>query len=126
MSCYFRLVIDPAVGDLRFLDTPRDSSDNETDIWAFTTCKEYPLRAAPLIVPIGQAGRAARFNFGAFDTPVVDPRMGALLKSLAPQDVQLIPAVADDGTELTILNVALVPHLWVMSGREAAGSNRRD
>lgn len=97
--------MDPAVGDLWFLGKPRDSSGNAIYIWAFTTCKEFPVPAAPVMIPIGEPGRDARFNFGAFDTPVVDPPMGALLKSLAPDDVQLIPAVADDGTELTILNV---------------------
>ena len=105
MSEYFRLVVDPELRGTWFLDTPVTRQGASVDVWAFVTCKEYRAHSCALRLPVGQPGRVPEFTFGALGMPVVTPLLGDRLQSLVPSDVQMIPARADNGTPVSILNV---------------------
>ncbi|SRR6266487_2050344 len=100
---YYRVLKDREVADLCFFGEPRDVS-GEIDARRFTRCERYGEPPKPLQIPIVEPGNKPDFAFGAFDLPVVSPRLGRRLQDLAPDAVELIPAIADDA-EREILNV---------------------
>jgi hypothetical protein len=100
---YYRVLRDSAVTDLCFLGAPLDSSGT-IDARRFTDCEKFGAPGESLKIPVVEHGRRPEFAFGAFDMPVVAPQLGNRLRDLAPEAVELIPAIAG-GTECHILNV---------------------
>ena len=105
MVGYSRVLFDSAVSDLWFLGEPMSHSGEAIDARRFTACERFGTIDEPLRLPIQQSGRAARLTFGSFDMPVVDRALGASFAAAASGDVELVPAIAEDGSELSIANV---------------------
>jgi hypothetical protein len=98
-------MLDSTVADLWFLGEPLGPDGSEIDARRFTESEPFGPVAQPLVLPIAQAGRAARLTFAAFDMPVVDKALAESFALAAGDDIELVPAVAEDGTELMIANV---------------------
>lgn len=75
------------------------------DYWAYSrgeSCK----RTEPVPCRIDDPGEPADFNTDAITaTPIVSQRLGELLESIAPSEIQLIPARLDAPGKWAILNV---------------------
>lgn len=96
-------MFDGSVSDLWFLGEPIGPDGKEIDARRFTDSFEpFGPVAQPLRLPINQPGRRARLNFAAFDMPVVDKALGSAFALAAGGDIELVPAIAEDGTELMI------------------------
>lgn len=105
MIGYSRVLVDSSVEDLWFLGKPTDPSGTGIDARRFTACKPFGPVAEPLRLSIQRPGRAARLTFGSFDMPVVDQQLGDTFAAVAGGDIELVAAIAEDGTELSIANV---------------------
>lgn len=98
-------MFDSKVPDLWFLGEPFAADGEQIDARRFTDCEAFGQIAQPLRLPIDEAGRAPRLSFGAFDMPVVDKELGEAFALAAGSDIELVPAIAEDGSELMIVNV---------------------
>lgn len=105
MTGYSRILVDSSVEDLWFLGEPSNSDGEELDARIFTTCRPFGKTQSPLLLPIEKRGRPVPLSFGAFDMPVASRTLGDSFALAAGGDVELVPAVAEDGTELSIVNV---------------------
>jgi hypothetical protein len=105
MVGYSRVLVDSAVSDLWFLGQPVSYSGEAIDPRRFTACQRFGPVDQPLRLPIQRTGRAARLTFGSFDMPIVDRALGAAFSATAGDDVELVPAITKDGTQLSIANV---------------------
>jgi hypothetical protein len=105
MDSYSRVLVDSAVRDLWFLGKPIQPDAKSMDARRFTSCERVGAVDLPLWLPIERPGRPARLTLGAFDMPVADRALAASLDEAAGSDIQLVPAIAQDGTELAIVNV---------------------
>jgi len=91
---YYRIVADPTCTDRWYLDEPVDVNGCAVDAREFTGALYYrgpALSSIPIQVP----GRRVAFNLGAFDMPVVSEEIGRVIKRIAGDDVQQIPAHID-------------------------------
>lgn len=112
MARLFRLVFDSAttegewqLGIMQAALPNGELTDQLYSAGMFTQGK-YVNVTTNLILPIFSPGESNEFHFGASLMPVVSPRIGSLIESLAPNDVQRIPVrveSCDDPYE--ILNV---------------------
>lgn len=102
---YSRVLVDSTVGDLWFLGGPYLSDGRAVDARLFTRCETFANVYEHLSLPIQRPGRVGRLTFGAFDMPVVDRALADSFSAGAGNDIQLVPAAAEDGTELFIVNV---------------------
>lgn len=105
MAGYSRVLVDSAVGDLWFLGEPVTHSGEVIDARRFTACQRFGPVDEPLRLPIQHLGRRAQLTFAAFDMPVVDRALGASIFEAVGDDVELVSAIAEDGSELSIVNV---------------------
>jgi hypothetical protein len=105
MVVYSRVLVDSAIPDLWFLGQPVSHSGEVIDARRFTACARFGPVDEPLRLPILRTGRTARLTFGAFDMPVVDRALGVSFSAAADGDVEPVPAIAEDGSELSIANV---------------------
>lgn len=89
---YFALRQDVYVPERWYLDEPTDSHGREVeDIWQFT--EGHPVQwEGPLRVPVHRPGRPLDFSTTSVGTtPIVHPKVAAVFRDLAPEDVQLLP-----------------------------------
>jgi hypothetical protein len=105
MVAYSRVLVDGSIGDLWFLGKPVEPSGAAIDARRFTACEPFGPVVEPLRLSIQRPGRVARLTFGPFDMPVVDQQLSDAFAAAADRDVELVSAIAEDGTELSIVNV---------------------
>ena len=105
MVVYARVIVGSAITDLWFLGQPVSHSGEAIDARRFTACARFGPVDEPVRLAIRQSGRPARLTFGAFDMLVVDRALGVSFCAAAGGDVELVPAIAEDGSELSIANV---------------------
>lgn len=90
MPAWYRLEDDGRSGQW-FLGDPRDAQGRALDPRMFTS--GHPVEVAgPVTLAIKKPGFPVDVSLAAFDTPVVSRRVGALLETLAPDDIQQIDA----------------------------------
>ncbi|MFP2897788.1 imm11 family protein [Corallococcus sp. 4LFB] len=87
---YFRLLDDVIIPGRWELGIPRDAQGDEVDDpWMFREGQPVPPQQ-PLSIPVEHPGTPLDFSLAGFSTPVVHPRVAALLSELAAQDIQLV------------------------------------
>lgn len=90
MPAWYRLEDDGRPGKW-FLGAPRDAHGHALDPGVFNRGEAVDV-PGPVVLAVKQHGFPVDVSLAAFDTPVVSRRVGALLETLAPDDVQQVPA----------------------------------
>jgi hypothetical protein len=102
---FFKLRDDMELPRRWHLDTPIDSQGRKVFDWDFT--KGTPVKVAGrLKIPIQSAGKPLDFSEAGTLIPVVHVKVASMLSSLAPDDVQLIPAEIEGQPEQYLILVA--------------------
>ncbi len=102
---FFRVVDNPAVGDLWFPDEPLSEDGLEIDSREFTQGRPY-VGPPPCRVPLAQQGRPTEFTLAAFDMPIISQRVGRMLDDFCHAGIQRFPvAVGPFSSGYEILNV---------------------
>lgn len=87
---YFRLLDDVIIPGRWELGIPLDAQGDEVDDPSmFREGHPVPPQQA-LSIPVEHPGTPLDFSLAGFSTPVVHPRVAALLSELAAQDIQLV------------------------------------
>jgi uncharacterized protein DUF1629 len=102
---FFQLHDDVSVPCRWHLDTPVDSKGREVNDWSFKTGKSLRIKGR-LKIPVEIAGRPLDFSEAGLMVPVVHVKVAAVLKELAPNDVQLIPADIEGQPDQYLILVA--------------------
>ncbi|NOK05991.1 MULTISPECIES: DUF1629 domain-containing protein [Myxococcus] len=105
---FYDLGIDVYVPERWYFSDPRSPAGEEIgDIWQFTEGRPVELNER-LRVPLSRPGRALDFTTaGAGRTPIVSERVAAVLREMAPDDVQLFPVdVESESASYFLLNIA--------------------
>ncbi|MBI2390283.1 MAG: hypothetical protein HYV09_11900 [Deltaproteobacteria bacterium] len=93
MPAWYRIEDDGRTGRW-FLGDPHDARGHSLEPCVFTAGAPVQV-AEPVTLAIKQKGFPVDVSLAAFDTPVVTRRVGALLETLAPDDVQRVRARID-------------------------------
>src|SRR5215212_6883864 len=91
---FYRVVVDPSIGDGWFLGEPFDGAGNKVDAQIFTYGRAVEI-GAPLVLPISEEGEPLDFLLAAFDMPVVTAAVAEMIESIAGDAVQRIPVVVE-------------------------------
>ncbi len=107
--CYYRLLL---TNDDGWVVSPKARFDDGSglDPWAYRRCIRVD-DPRPIPFEVIQEGRRQDFNVTPFSPTVVSRRMAETIASIAPDDVQRLPAAVDgeeDG-EWEVLNVLACP-----------------
>ncbi|RKH05617.1 imm11 family protein [Corallococcus carmarthensis] len=103
---YFRLLDDVTIPGRWELGIALDAGGNEVDDpWMFREGRTAPPRQA-LRIPVEHPGTPLDFSLAGFSTPVVHPRVAAVLLELAAQDIQLVPVAVQGHAEPYAILVA--------------------
>lgn len=106
---YFRIVDDMEVQEKWHLGEPLDSCGVELDARLFTEGRSVVVEGDGLVVPRRRDGRELQFTLAAFDMPVIHSSVAAVVKRVAGQSVECIPARVEGSQELYyVMNVVRV------------------
>lgn len=107
MTAWYRLEDDGRPGRW-FLGAPRDARGRPLDPAVFTLGEPVVVEG-PVQLCIKQLGFPVDLSLAPFDVPIVSRRVGALLETLAPDDVQTVPARIE-GVRVAV-DILVVRHL---------------
>lgn len=105
---FFRLAIDVYVAGRWYLGEPLTLAEQELeDVWMFGYGHPVQL-TEPLRVPVDRPGKPLAFDTaGVGQTPILNARVAAVFRELAPRDVQLFPVEVQGQAEpYWLMNVA--------------------
>lgn len=107
-SAYYCLSDDMTTGNRWFLKGPLDRRGARLDPRLFTY-REPVECDAPLYIPLRRPGRQLDFTLADFDMPVLRSSLARELQALAPESIQLFPAVVEGSNDsFHIVNVVSV------------------
>jgi hypothetical protein len=90
-----------------WLDAPKQHSGSPLSVWEFTSGK-WVNPDRKFVIPILEHGTPLELTFTAFDTPVVNDRVAEVFRTFAADEVQILPAELETGSNLNILNITTV------------------
>jgi hypothetical protein len=102
---YFKLTDDVYVSGRWELGEPVGSQGQEVDPWQFTKGKAVSI-GERLQIPVKRPGKPLDFSFTSLATPVVHARVAALLRDMAPDDVQFLSVSIDAQSDQFCIFVA--------------------
>lgn len=100
---YYQIFADVDRPDRWWLGIPRDTSGREVNVWDFLRGEE--LRINNLQIPIDEEGEELDITWAPFDIPIVSQKCGEIIRSVAPQSVQLIPASLPNARQVLVVNI---------------------
>lgn len=102
---YYDMIFDLDSPGRWWLDPPRKRCGEDYNPWIFSEGRpiEDHEVAEGLVIPIEERGRPMDITFTHFDVPVLQPLVAELFSELAPDDVQLLPAVTDANENVFVL-----------------------
>lgn len=98
MTEFFSMIEEPVTGRRRFRIAESTTDCGVPNKWSFQQCINW-TGPSPVLLALSQDGIACDYSETAYGTPIVSVQLADLWRTIAKDDVQLIPAELPNASE---------------------------